>query len=113
MEAKIARLWHPASSPIRLVDVHELICRDTVKLLRSGIEKGWARTKGVDGIHLVTAQRERVDEFWTSDGGMDKWGPLLGFTVCAPHYDPDSPIAAPDLFPGPPTGTPPAGGLPP
>ena len=40
-----------------------------------------------DAIHLVTARREFVDEFITTDRAMEKWAEVLGFKVCAPHYE--------------------------
>jgi predicted nucleic acid-binding protein len=67
IERRINLLWHPKSSPIRLVDVHELIARDAMRLLRTFIHKGYAKTRSVDAIHLVTAQREGVHEFFTSE----------------------------------------------
>ena len=88
VEKKLHRLWHPAASPIELVDVHELIARECgIALLRTGIEKGWSKTCGNDAIHLVTAKRYKADEFLTNDAGMKKWESILGFKVCAPHYD--------------------------
>lgn len=91
VEKRLFQLWNPAVSPIWLVDVHELVVRDAVKLLRQGIPNGWCKTKGVDGIHLATAQRERVDEFLTTEKAMSKWSPVVGFKVCAPHYEPGEP----------------------
>jgi len=76
------------SSPIRLIDVHELIAREALKLLRDGIANGWAKTKGVDAIHLATARREGVQEFVTTEKAMNKWAAVLGFKVCAPHHEP-------------------------
>ena len=87
VERMIASLWHPDASPIWLVDVHEVIVRDAAKLLRQGIQHGWRKTKGVDGVHLVTAKREGVQEFWTTDGAMKKWEPIVGYKVCTPHYE--------------------------
>src|SRR5579859_8179649 len=49
---KISQLWNPTSSPVQLIDFHELIAREAVAILRSGIDKGWRKTRGVDGIHL-------------------------------------------------------------
>lgn len=83
---RIDHLWHPGSSPIRLVDVHELIVRDARQLLRENIKRGWTKTRGVDAVHLITAKREQADEFLTNEKAMEKWGEVCGFKVCAPHY---------------------------
>lgn len=87
VQAKIENLFHPASSPVELIPVHEIIAREAQKLLRGHLHKGWKKTKGVDAIHLVTAKREGVDEFLTTEQAMSKWGKQLGFKVCEPHYD--------------------------
>lgn len=85
IEEKIDKLWHPASSPIQLVDVHELIVRDARKWLREGVTRGWTKTRGIDAIHLATAHREFVDEFFTNERAMEKWGLVMGFAVRCPH----------------------------
>lgn len=87
VEKKIAMLWNPASSPVWLVDVHEQVSRDAMKLLRQGVERGWRKTRGADGIHLATAMRERVKKFFTTEHAMKKWGPLCGFEVCPPCHE--------------------------
>jgi predicted nucleic acid-binding protein len=102
IEEKLDSLWHPASSPIRLVDVHEMISREAVRLLRDNLKRGWTKTRGADAIHLVTARREFADEFFTNEHAMLKWGEVLGFKICAPHCDaPPAPHDAPGLFSGP------------
>ena len=95
VEQKIEQLWHPASSPIRLVDVHEIIVREALRLLRDNLKRGWTKTRSADAIHLITAKRELADEFWSNDHAMKKWGEVLGFKVCSPHFDSAQP---PDLF---------------
>ncbi|MCY2953304.1 MAG: PIN domain-containing protein [Planctomycetota bacterium] len=88
IEVKLDHLWHPSGSPIQLVDVHELIVREANRLLRDNLKRGWTKTRGNDAIHLVTAKREFVDEFFTNEKAMEKWGEVLGFKVCAPHSVP-------------------------
>lgn len=85
IEQRIEQLWHPASSPIRLIDPHEIIARDALRLLRDNLKRGWTKTRATDAVHLVTAQREFADEFFSNDLAMKKWGEVLGFKVCAPH----------------------------
>ncbi|MEX2387535.1 MAG: PIN domain-containing protein [Phycisphaeraceae bacterium] len=92
VEMKINALWHP-DSPVHLVEVHELIARDAQKLLRDGLKKKWKKTKGNDAIHLITAKREGATEFFTNgEQAMKKWGKLLGFDVCKPHYEPPTEV---------------------
>ena len=89
VEKTINNLWHPDSSPIQLVDCSELIVREAQVMLRKGIARGWTKTKGFDAVHLVTAAREKVDEFFTSEHAMYKWGEVLGLPVCPAHRDPE------------------------
>jgi predicted nucleic acid-binding protein len=91
IEEQIEQLWHPASSPIRLVDVHEIIAREAVRLLRDNLKRGWTKTRSADAIHLVTARREFASEFLTNEHAMKKWGEILGFKVCAPHFESPEP----------------------
>ena len=103
VEKQISLLWHPGTSPIRTVEVSELIAKDSLTLLRSGISLGWSKTKGADGIHLATAQREEADEFFTTESAAKKWAEICGFKVCEPHYEPlptppPPPPSQPKLF---------------
>ena len=86
---KISQLWNPSSSPVQLIDFHELIAREAVAILRSGIERGWRKTRGVDGIHLATAKREGAHELLTTEGTkMQRWEPIIGCKICPPHWEP-------------------------
>lgn len=89
---RIQKLWHPGTSPIRIVEVHELIAREALRMFRDGLMTGLAKTKGNDLVHLATAKREGVDEFFVS-GNKDlrKWEPAVGFKICAPHWEPKNP----------------------
>lgn len=99
VEKKINQLWHPISSPIRIVEVHEGITRDALRLLRDSIFKGWGKTKGVDAVHLITAHREGATEFFTSgERAMRKWESSFGFKICRPHYEPDPQEGFTDMF---------------
>ena len=84
VEAKINSLWHPAS-PVKLVEVHELIAKRACYLLREGVKKGWSKTRAHDAIHLATAEREEADELITYDDAMKKWEPVIGLSVSEPH----------------------------
>ena len=98
VQRKIEGLWHPDASPIRLVEVSELIAREANALLRRGMEQGWAKTKGADAIHLVTATRERATVFLSSEKASTKWGDVYGFRVCRAYYLPGDEAGPPDLF---------------
>ena len=100
IEQKIRLLWHPGTSPIRVVEVSEMIALDSLNLLRNGINQGWSNTKGADGIHLSTATREEADEFFTTEGAMKKWEQVCGFRVCEPHYEALPPPPPPAVPPG-------------
>lgn len=86
----INALWHPQSSPVRLIDVHEAIARDAQNLLRSHLHKGWTKTGAVDAVALVTARRERAHAYFTTERAMKKWGAVLGFEVCEPRRPPNA-----------------------
>jgi predicted nucleic acid-binding protein len=88
IEEKIRRLWHPGSSPVRIVEAHELVVKDAMRLLRDGIVHGWSKTGAIDAIHLATARRERATEFFTTEDAMNKWAEVIGVKVCAPHWSP-------------------------
>lgn len=99
VEEKLERLWHPDGSPIRLVDVHEIIAREAARLLRDNLKRGWTKTRAADAIHLATARREFADEFLTNEHAMLKWGPVLGFKVCPPHFEPTIEVEPPLFAP--------------
>lgn len=83
---QINTLWHPDSSPIQLVTCHERITREALSMYREHWTKdGWSKSKGIDLVHLVTAKREKVDKFLTTEGAMQKWAPVMGFSVCRPQ----------------------------
>jgi hypothetical protein len=97
ISAQIEKLWHPDSSPLRLIEVHELIAREAGAMLRDHVVKGFCKTGGLDGIHLVTAKREKADEFFCSERAMTKWGEVLGFKVCKPHLPPAAQVESKEL----------------
>ncbi len=84
----INTLWHPESSPIQIVPCHEAITRESLSKYREHWGKSsWSKSKGVDLVHLVTARREKVDKFFTTEGAMSKWASVMGFKVCRPELD--------------------------
>jgi predicted nucleic acid-binding protein len=60
--------------------------------MRIGIPKGFS-LKGQDAIHLATAKRLGVEAFHTYDGGLTKWGEVIGVPVAEP--DPEQPRLIP------------------
>lgn len=89
VEETIQMLWHP-SSPVELIDVHELLVKEAVSLYRSHLKDGFSGTKGIDAIHLITAKQQNCREFLSNgpEQTMKKWGEKLGFEVKVPHYEP-------------------------
>ena len=85
-EAKINKLWEPPS-PVKLVDVHELISKNARELIRDAVEKGLS-LKPMDAIHLVTAQQMSVTEFYTLDKKLPKFTTVVGFKILEPHSQP-------------------------
>lgn len=96
-ERAIAKLWHPGSK-IRLVEVHELICREAAMLSRSALGWGWDTKhpegfsiKAPDAIHLATAIRvsklnnSKISEFNAYDDGYTKYAPHVSFRICEPE----------------------------
>lgn len=74
IEAKIAKLWE-AGSPIKLVELYELIAYRAQKLMRAAIPHKW-KLRPADAIHLATADQLKVSEFHTYDEGLDKYAVL-------------------------------------
>ncbi|HEY7088817.1 MAG TPA: type II toxin-antitoxin system VapC family toxin [Tepidisphaeraceae bacterium] len=82
VEKEIDSLWHP-SSPIKLVEVSELICTGARTLVREGIEKQHS-VRSADAVHLATAQLVDVDEFCTYDQRLLGANKLVTFKLCEP-----------------------------
>jgi predicted nucleic acid-binding protein len=82
-EERIQALWLPGS-PIRLVEFYRLIGDDARSLIRLAISKQW-RLKPMDAIHLATARRMEVDEFYTYDQRLFKFDAEIGLKVCEPY----------------------------
>lgn len=79
---KLDVLWHPESSPIRVVPCHEVIAREANEAFRMHWAKdGWRKSLGIDLVHLITAKRGKADKFLTTEGAMEKWAPVMGFSI--------------------------------
>lgn len=77
-EERISKLWE-AGSPIRIVDVYQLIALKAKELMRSAISQKWS-LKPADAIHLATAVQLRAKEFHTYDSALGKFSNLAGIT---------------------------------
>ena len=89
-EQKIDGLWEDPST-ISVVEFHDGIGLQARTLIRGAIARGW-KLKPLDAIHLATAQwlisaGFSVAEFHTYDGGLEKYGPLVEFTICEPYTE--------------------------
>lgn len=81
-EERINKLWIP-SSPIKLVEFHQLIAQDARDLMCKALTKGWS-LKPLDAIHLGSAQRMGVDEFHTYDRKLHGYHELIGCKIQPP-----------------------------
>jgi predicted nucleic acid-binding protein len=96
--AKLDTFWHPDSSPLRIIPCHEAITREALSTYREyWAKEDWRKSKGKDLVHLVTAKREGVDIFITTETAMKKWAAPMGFSVCTPKEALDS-LSPPSLF---------------
>jgi len=82
-EGRIDGLWMPGS-PVRLVEYYRLIGDDARSLMRLAITKGWS-LKPMDAMHLATARRIGVTEFYTYDERLYKFDNDVGLKVCKPY----------------------------
>lgn len=94
-EKRIDALWG-ATSPITLVEFHELIAYQAKDLIREIVNKGWS-LKPPDAIHLATAMSIQVDEFHTYDKKLKKYGSITGLKIKEPisqglplEFEPDT-----------------------
>ena len=72
-----------------MVEYHAEIGNRARTLMRNAITRGWS-LKPLDAIHLATAQwlvdnGVQVDEFHAYDRSLDKYGSIVGFTICEPN----------------------------
>lgn len=74
------------TSLLEFVDFNELIARHARDLIRRAISQKYAlRTN--DAIHLSSAQYVGVDEFFTYDKKLEKFGTLLGYSIQEPYVN--------------------------
>jgi predicted nucleic acid-binding protein len=82
-EERIDKLWLPGS-PISLIEYYRLIGEDARGLMRAAMEKGW-KLRAYDALHLSTARKQEVTEFYTYDDKLPKYADIVGFTICEPY----------------------------
>lgn len=80
---KISQLWLP-TSPIKLIEFHELIAFAARDLVRLAMPNEW-NLKPMDAIHLATAQRVGVDAFHTYDSKLNKYRAATGLVIEPPY----------------------------
>ena len=85
VEEKIDSLWLPPS-PIKLVDMYQIMAFEAKRLIREAITRGWS-LKPVDAIHLATAKDIGVSEFHTYDESLYKFSKMAGYKILEPHTD--------------------------
>lgn len=81
-EERISALWLPGS-PVRPVEYYRLIGDDARSLIRLAISKGWS-LKPFDALHLATARRMEVSEFYTYEKRLPKFAAEVGFEIREP-----------------------------
>ena len=100
VEAEIDTLWHP-DSPVRLVEVSQLICIGARRLLRDAMIRA-IPLRAADAVHLATAVMiGETNQFHTYDEKLRKCQPLVPFNI-------SEPTTAQLLLPMPSAATPPA-----
>ena len=87
-EERIDALWNDLET-VALVEYYAEIGNRARALMRDAITRGWS-LKPLDAIHFATAQwlvenGVQVDEFHTYDRSLDKYGSIVGFTICEPY----------------------------
>ncbi len=82
VEKEIDNLWHP-QSPIKLVEVSELVCIGARMLIRNEMLRQRA-IRSSDAVHLATAKLVGVDEFHTYDSKLLGVGVLGTIKICEP-----------------------------
>lgn len=80
---KIESLWRPPS-PVRLIDVYDLLAEEARSVIRLAIPTGAKPIKPMDAIHVATAKRWSVSVLCTYDTTLPPWGPTLGLIIEEP-----------------------------
>lgn len=81
--ARITQFWLP-SSPVKLVEFHELIAFAARDLVRLAMPNEWS-LKPMDAIHLATARHVGVDAFHTYDSKLNKYKAATGLAIEPPY----------------------------
>jgi predicted nucleic acid-binding protein len=76
VEKNINSLWHPGS-PVRLVDLHQMISEEAKSIIRKAMKDGWTlgetwSVKPSDAVHIATAKIVKAQYFFTYDGRLLK-----------------------------------------
>ena len=83
VETKINELWKPAS-PVKMVEFFPAIAHEARSIMRRELDAGRSGLKPPDAIHLATAERAQVDEFYTYDKALRKHRASVSFPIKEP-----------------------------
>lgn len=86
------KMWRDNS--LLVVEAPRHLMEKARELMRASLPSGGG-LKGADAIHLATAKFMEangivIQEINTYDADWQKYAPLVGITICEPHFDPKS-----------------------
>lgn len=88
--------WHP-QSPVKLVEVGQLLTYSARDLQREALSKGIGRAGSIDAIHVATAKDEKASKLLTYDNKIKRYSSLVPFDITEPVLEAE-PDKTPDLF---------------
>jgi predicted nucleic acid-binding protein len=88
VEAAIDNLWVPAS-PITLVDISEVVCREARSVVRRARQTRGKGIKPADALHLASAVLAGCDVIYTyeADQTRQRWSSITGIAVESPSVE--------------------------
>jgi len=96
-EEKIANLWHPSTSPVKLLESFRFLHEQAARLMRTlALPQGWRLTAS-DALHLASAKYLEADEIYTYDEKLYKFAEGLGIPIVPPMTDLPMMVPTPQL----------------
>lgn len=90
VDEDIKAMWQDTN--ILVVEAPRLIMEMARDLMRANLEYGGGLKAG-DAIHLATAKFMENNGLFIQEvnsyNGWEKYAPLIGMTICEPHYEPE------------------------
>lgn len=83
-EERIDKLW-TANRGVMVVEYSDLVAIHARDIRRGDMMRGWTGYRTPDIIHMATAVYKEVEEMHTTEGGLHRYGSVLGFPVQNPH----------------------------